>query len=194
MVNNATMTKQRGNVEHERGGGAGDSAEPPKGDTNDLLGLAERLPLWRRPGYLIRRIHQLHYALFFEEFAGTDITPVQYGLLTILSTQPDSDQIAIANSLGLDRTNVADVLKRLSKSGLVERRPSETDKRAMLARLTPAGEAMLRKMHPAMMRAQERLLDCLDEPRRSLFVETLIEVIEANNKFGRSSLKVPRQP
>jgi hypothetical protein len=28
--------------------------------------LAERLPLWRRPGYLIRRLHQIHYALFFE--------------------------------------------------------------------------------------------------------------------------------
>ena len=46
--------------------------------------LAERLPLWRRPGYLIRRLHQIHYALFFEECAAFGITPVQYGLLTLL--------------------------------------------------------------------------------------------------------------
>ena len=26
-----------------------------------------RLPLWSRPGFLVRRLHQIHYALFFEE-------------------------------------------------------------------------------------------------------------------------------
>jgi hypothetical protein len=34
------------------------------------------MPLWGRPGYLLRRLHQIHYALFFEECAGFDITPV----------------------------------------------------------------------------------------------------------------------
>src|SRR5262249_5333494 len=47
------------------------------------------MPLWGRPGYLLRRLHQIHYALFFEECAGFDITPVQYGLLTTLSVNPD---------------------------------------------------------------------------------------------------------
>jgi DNA-binding MarR family transcriptional regulator len=163
--------------------------EPPA-----LRELIDRLPLWRRPGFLIRRVHQLHYALFFEEFAGSDITPVQYGLLTILSSEEDLDQIEIANRLGIDRTNVADVLKRLSTAGLVERRRSETDRRAVLARLTSAGRALLRDMHPAMTRAQDRLLDCLDAPRRDAFIETLIQLLEANNEHGRSSLGLPRQP
>lgn len=164
------------------------------GDDADLRGLIDRLPLWRRPGFLIRRLHQLHYALFFEEFAGSDITPVQYGLMTILSTAPDLDQIEVATRLGIDRTSVSDVLKRLSNAGLIGRRKSEVDRRAVLARLTPAGQATLRRMHAPMARAQERLLDCLDEPRRQQFIETLIEVLESNNKFGRSSLKVPRRP
>lgn len=167
------------------------TAEGP--DTEDTTGLGtliEKLPLWRRPGYLIRRLHQLHYALFFEECAGVDITPVQYGLMTVLSTNPDSDQVAIANSLGIDRTNVADVLKRLSDAGLVERRRSEKDRRAVLARLTPEGAALLKRMYPAMARAQERLLACLEPERRDAFVATLIELLEANNKYGRASLKV----
>ncbi len=113
----------------------------PDGNDPELRGLIDQLPLWRRPGYLIRRLHQLHYALFFEECAGTDITPVQYGLMTILSTNPGSDQIAIANSLGIDRTNVADVLRRLHDAGLVERQRSEKDKRAVVSRLTPPGRS-----------------------------------------------------
>src|SRR5262249_12716010 len=58
------------------------------------------MPLWGRPGYLLRRLHQIHYALFFEECAGFDITPVQYGLLTTLSLNPDLDQNSLARHPG----------------------------------------------------------------------------------------------
>ena len=76
------------------------------------------MPLWGRPGYLLRRLHQIHYALFFEECAGFDITPVQYGLLTTLSLNPNLDQNSLARELGIDRTNVADVLNRLARRSL----------------------------------------------------------------------------
>ena len=56
--------------------------------------------------------------IFFEECDDFGITPVQYGLLTMLSTNPDSDQVTLANALGIDRTNVADVLVRLEQRGL----------------------------------------------------------------------------
>src|SRR5262245_30531919 len=64
------------------------------------------MPLWARPGFLIRRLHQIHYALFFEECAAFDITPVQYGLLTTLAANPDLDQNSLCRELGIDRTNV----------------------------------------------------------------------------------------
>lgn len=151
--------------------------------------LAERLPLWRRPGYLIRRLHQIHYALFFEECAPFGITPVQYGLLTILSTNPDSDQVTLANALGIDRTNVADVLRRLELAGLIERRRNAEDRRMVLARLTPEGEDLVERMHPSMARAQERLLSALDEDEREAFLAMLMRVLEANNRYGRAPLK-----
>ena len=98
------------------------------------------MPLWGRPGYLLRRLHQIHYALFFEECAGFDITPVQYGLLTTLSVNPDLDQNSLARELGIDRTNVADVLNRLARRGLLERRRSPDDGRMVLARPAPASD------------------------------------------------------
>lgn len=153
-----------------------------------LQQLAERLPLWKRPGYLVRRLHQVHYSLFFEECAGFGITPVQYGLLTILATNPDTDQITLANALGIDRTNVADVLARLEQRRLVARTRSRSDRRMVLARLTPEGERLVESMHPAMARAQERLLDTLDEAEREHFLATLMRLVEANNRFGRAPL------
>lgn len=167
------------------------ASETPAGEVGPnpmLQALAERLPLWRRPGYLVRRLHQIHYALFFEECAEFGITPVQYGLLTILSTNPDTDQISLANALGIDRTNVADVLARLEQRGFVARMRSRADRRMVLARLTPEGEELVGRMHPAMARAQTRLLESLDEDERERFVATVIKLLEANNRYGRAPL------
>ncbi len=154
--------------------------------------LAERLPLWRRPGYLIRRLHQIHYALFFEECAEFGITPVQYGLLTILSTNPDADQVTLAQALGIDRTNVADVLRRLEQGGLIDRRRNAEDRRMVLARLTPTGEELVERMHPSMARAQERLLSALGEDEREAFIAALMRLLEANNRYGRAPLRTGR--
>jgi DNA-binding MarR family transcriptional regulator len=144
------------------------------------------MPLWARPGYLLRRLHQIHYALFFEECAGFDITPVQYGLLTTLSLNPDLDQNSLARELGIDRTNVADVLSRLARRGLVQRRRSRDDRRMVLARLTPAGTRLTKKMYRLMRRAQERLLKPLLPQERNPFIITLVRLIDGNNHLGRT--------
>jgi DNA-binding MarR family transcriptional regulator len=72
--------------------------------------LAEsKVPLTSRPGFLIRRLNQIHYAMFLEECRDFNITPVQYGMLTALSVSPGMDQKALGLAVGLDRTNTADV-------------------------------------------------------------------------------------
>ncbi len=144
------------------------------------------MPLWVRPGYLLRRLHQIHYALFFEECAGFDITPVQYGLLTTLSLNPDLDQNSIGRELGIDRTNVADVLARLARRGLLERYRSKEDRRMVLARLTPAGQRVAGEMYAAMLRAQNRLLAPLPPRERKAFIDTLLRLIDHNNHLGRT--------
>src|SRR5215510_1520820 len=70
------------------------------------------MPLWGRPGYLLRRLRQIRCALCFEACAESEITPVQYGLLTPLSLNPHLDQNSMARELGIARTNVADVFNR----------------------------------------------------------------------------------
>lgn len=154
--------------------------------SNELNLLISKMPLWARPGFLIRRLHQIHYALFYEECASFDITPVQYGLLTTLSITPDLDQNSLGRELGIDRTNVADVLNRLSKRGLLERRRSDKDKRMVLARLTPKGEKVTQEMYEAMQRAQIRLLEPLLPEERNAFITTLIRLIDGNNHLGRT--------
>ena len=142
-----------------------------------------------RPGYLIRRLNQIHYAIFFEECKQFNITPVQYGMLTALSVTPGIDQKTLGHELGLDRTNTADVLKRLEERGLVRRVPSVVDGRVKNAFITPEGEKITGSMFGAMANAQERLLAPLPVPERKKFMDLLLLLVEANNDLGRASMR-----
>jgi DNA-binding MarR family transcriptional regulator len=154
----------------------------------DAGGVARlnRSPLWSRPGFLIRRLNQIHYALFFTECQGTNITPVQYGLLTILNIYPGLDQVSLAAELGIDRTNVGDVLRRLAARGLVRRAIDVDDKRQKVAFLTEKGAALTRDMLHLTERAGERLLEPLPPAERRRFLKSLNRLLEGNNEFGRT--------
>ena len=156
----------------------GEDAAPPAAEIEARL--------WDRPGFLIRRLHQIHVALFLEECRGFDVTPVQYAVMTALSIAPGRDQITLARDTGIDRTNVADVLKRLAQRGLIERRRGAADRRVRLAYLTPDGEALTERMEAAMLRAQERLVAPLTEADRARLMRSLAALVAANNEFSRA--------
>ncbi|MBI3513258.1 MAG: winged helix-turn-helix transcriptional regulator [Proteobacteria bacterium] len=140
---------------------------------------APHTPLWSRPGYLVRRVHQNHTALFTEECKAYGITPVQYGVLTALLHRPGIDQATLGAEVGIDRTNAADVLERLAERGLVRREKSGADRRMMLADLTAEGRSLTREMQGAMQRAQERLLEVLNPAERKSFMRQLLKLVDA---------------
>lgn len=156
--------------------------KPAKSDENIV-------PLSSRPGFLIRRLNQIHYAIFFEECRDFNITPVQYGMLTALSVAPGLDQKALGLALGLDRTNTADVLKRLEERGLVTRKQSEEDGRVKHAFITPEGKKITRDMYTSMLSAQQRLLAPLNDSDKETFLDLLHRLVDSNNEFGRASMR-----
>jgi DNA-binding MarR family transcriptional regulator len=147
-----------------------------------------RRPLLERPGFLIRRLHQIHSALFIEECIEFDITPVQYSVMTVLAQKGDSDQAALAKDIGMDRTNIADVLARLAGRGLVTRSVSKSDRRMRRARLTKAGNAMMLKLDAAAERAHARTIEALPGKERKRLLADLVRLVEANNNIGRAPL------
>ena len=100
-------------------------------------------PLSQRPGFLIRRLHQILVALFHEACGAFEITPLQYSLLSALAVRKTADQTTLAADIALDRTTTTGALKRLAARNLVERAIDDEDRRARLCRLTPAGAALL---------------------------------------------------
>lgn len=145
-----------------------------------------RQVLWSRPGFLVRRLNQIHYAIFSEECKEHAITPVQFGVLTALSLKPALDQTEVGTELGLDRTTTADVLKRLEERNLIERRPHPADKRSRQSLITEEGFRVMKLLHTQMQTAQQRLLSPLSPQDQQIFLELLTKLVMSNNEYSRA--------
>jgi len=145
--------------------------------------------LWNRPGFLIRRLHQIHVAMFLEGCEEFNVTPVQFGVLTVLNAEDTLDQVTIANSIGVDRNTAADVIRRLEARGLIERPVSVTDKRAKLAKITKEGRAFVNQVQPAMVDAQRRFTEPLNREENELLMGLLRKLINENNDVSRAPMR-----
>ncbi len=160
-----------------------------QGEARGRLGKEPGRPyadLWSRPGFLVRRMHQIHIGLFSEECRDYEITPIQFAILTVLYSGTAVDQITLSNSVGVDRTSGADVIRRLFRRGLVKRVPSKEDRRAKLVHITDEGKALVRKMQPQMERAQARFLSPLSSAEQAKFMDMIEKIIRANNDASRA--------
>lgn len=158
----------------------------------ELEAWQARSPLFSRPGFLIRRMHQIHGFLFAEETAQFDVTPVQYSLLTALDALGEIDQNSLAIEIGLERSSVAEVMPRLEGRGLIERRQADYDRRVKLVKLTRQGKRLVAKMAPAVQRAHDRTIGHLPPGERDLFMLQLIRLVEANNENSVVPFRLPQ--
>lgn len=142
--------------------------------------------LYRRPGFMIRRCHQIAVATFADECRELDLTTTQYGILYVLSRHPGIDQISLARLLGLDRSTTGMVVGRLEERELLRRATDPSDKRKRLLELTPAGEKLLARALPVVRRAQERLFAPFDAQERELLVALLDRVIDLDDTGGEA--------
>jgi MarR family transcriptional regulator, lower aerobic nicotinate degradation pathway regulator len=148
--------------------------------------------VYAKPGHLIRRLQQIAVAVFLEETAPFDVTPVQYAALAAIRARPGIDQIRLAHAIGFDRTTIGGVVERLEAKGLITRETAAADRRAKLLGLTEAGRTALAAMAPAVERAQERILGGLGVEERPLFVDMLSRLVRLNNEVARVPLAAPQ--
>jgi DNA-binding MarR family transcriptional regulator len=146
--------------------------------------------LYRRPGFMIRRVQQIAVSLFIEETGKLGVTNRQYGILFVLKHRPGIDQISVANLLGLDRSTTGMVLKKLEGNGLVVRSTGAHDRRRHSLQLTRSGERLLSLLTGPARRAQARLLSALTPGEQTLFLQLLDKLTHEFNK----STRVPLDP
>lgn len=143
--------------------------------------------LARRPGFLIRRLHQIFISIYVQNCREFKTTPVQSSVMQVLFKEPAMDQVSLAAEIGMDRDTTSNVLGRLERRGIVKRKIDQSDRRNKRASLTPQGRAMITKMRRQIQLTHDKLLEPLSVKERAVFVKLLDKLVEANNDLGRTT-------
>lgn len=81
--------------------------------------------------------------------------------LTVLRDFGEQGQAGLADSLGIDPTNVVILLNELESAGLAERRRSPEDRRRHIVVVTEAGTARLAEAEKALANVEQRMFGAL---------------------------------
>lgn len=144
------------------------------------------------PSHLIRRCQQFYGDLYAREAGAQDLTKQQFTVLAALEFNEGVTQTALVEMTGIDRSTLAEMVRRMLDKGLLSRERTEEDARANSVAITPSGRKALRTARTASDRAERALLDALPAAERVRFVKSLAAIAEAAASMdmsGRPALR-----
>ncbi|MGH3451413.1 MAG: MarR family winged helix-turn-helix transcriptional regulator [Haloechinothrix sp.] len=109
------------------------------------------------PGYVARRLYQAYVAAWVRMVDST-LTGPQFAVLTAVNNYPGVDQGSLASSVALDRSTMADIVRRLEDRELVVRHTAMHDGRRKLLYLTEEGLRTLNEVNRRARELDEQLL------------------------------------
>jgi DNA-binding MarR family transcriptional regulator len=118
-------------------------------------------------GFLIRRAQLWVFQDFAKLLAPLQIRPADYAVLSIIEANAGLSQIALANTLEIERAHLVRVLHRLENRNLLTRAPSASDRRSHSLQLTDHGRTVLAKSHGLVAEQEKRLAQRLGTDRYS---------------------------
>ena len=139
--------------------------------------------LERSPIHLLHRAGQCASDVFQGEMGAGDLTPRQYAVLVAVSQNEGSSQTNLVERTGVDRSTLADIVRRMLKKGLLQRRRTKDDARAYAVKLTDEGWRILKAADPLARRVDEKILAALPGQQRERFLQDLTLIVEALGKL-----------
>lgn len=144
--------------------------------------------LYRRPGFMLRRAHQIAVSLFMEQPDADGTTTTQYGVLVILRACEGLDQIGLSKKVGLDRSTTGLVIKKLEEEGHVVRVEDPEDLRRKVLVLTARGERKLESLRSVAAQSQEKALSVFSPKEAEQFLKLLSKFVDHFNGITRAPI------
>jgi DNA-binding MarR family transcriptional regulator len=153
---------------------------PPNAVNNPAMAKdksAERLE--RSPIHLLHRAGQCAGDIFQAEMSSGELTPRQYAVLVTVAHNEGLSQTNLVDRTGIDRSTLADIIRRMLKKGLILRKRTKEDARAYAVRLSEEGWRVLKSADPLAKRIDDKVIAALPSASRERFIADLNAIIAA---------------
>jgi DNA-binding MarR family transcriptional regulator len=124
-------------------------------------------------GFLLRKAHQRHAAIFVESAAEHGLTPTQFAALWKVTELGKATQNHLGRSVAMDPATIQGVVRRLTERGLLARTDDPMDRRTTVLTPTEAGRDVLAAVVACAQRAHEAALAPLTRDEQALFLSLL---------------------
>ncbi len=137
--------------------------------------------------HLIRRAGQYGADIYAQHKRSKDLTPRQFAVLLTVAQNENISQIGLVEKTGIDRSTLADLVKRLVDNGLLQRRRTKEDARANALRISANGRRALSASQQAAAQADAGILAALPADRRRAFMSDLELISAALDEFEHNN-------
>jgi DNA-binding MarR family transcriptional regulator len=128
--------------------------------------------------HLLHRACQVADSVFNDEAGKTGLTTRQFAVLIAVAQNRDISQTGLVQVTGIDRSTVAEIVKRLLRRGLIKRKRTRLDARAYAVRLSEEGEVLMQEAEPAARRAEERLKAVFIDDGAPVLANALMQLVD----------------
>ncbi len=127
-------------------------------------------------GFLLRRAHQRHAALFQDGMAASDLTPMQFTALIKVVELGRTTQNQLGRLAAMDPATVQGVVRRLIARGLLTAAPDPMDRRTLVLAPTHLGAEMAAQAVACARRITEATLAPLDTAEQAVLLSLLRKI------------------
>lgn len=127
--------------------------------------------------HLLHRAGQHAEEMFARASGSLGITARQFVVLAAIDGMERPSQTALCDVSGIDRSTLADIVRRLEMRGLVHRERTKADARMYAVSVTPDGKALLQAAAPLAREVEHELLAPFNTEEREAFKSLLRRVI-----------------
>jgi DNA-binding MarR family transcriptional regulator len=127
--------------------------------------------------HLIHRAEQCAGDIFAKMTPDGQLTPRQFAILDEIADNPGISQTGLVDRTGIDRSTLADIVRRMLDKGLIQRERTAEDARAYAVKLTRKGTDARKKMKPLAQTVDKQLLAAVPKAHREIFVSVLAEMV-----------------
>jgi DNA-binding MarR family transcriptional regulator len=145
-------------------------------DSDAPEGAVDHGPLTGYLGHLLRRAHGRAFAIFTEDM-GEEISPGEFGLLTLVAANPGITQVRLAAAMALDKSTLSPAVARLTKRGLLVRHALPGDRRLQALRLAPGAAETLAAYRARVEAHERRIAAPLSAEERAQLVRLLRRLV-----------------
>lgn len=128
----------------------------------------------------IRRALQAHGALWHDHVS-TEVSSVQFGVLYFLSEHDDLGQRELMNLSQLDKSSLAELLRRMELQGTVTTCRHPNDKRRKTVTLTEEGRRLYEELRPRALHVNELLTSALTEEEEAALDGLLAKIVNRSD-------------